>query len=94
MSQLGLPFYGLTLNPEDKVRIHEEIFNLVYHSNGGFSHDEAYSMPVFLRYFNLKMLLNQKQKEKEAAENKPENTPPPVKGPPITKVLPRNTSNK
>lgn len=93
MSQWGHPFYGLTLNPEDKVRIHEEIFNLVYHSNGGFSHDEIYTMPVFLRYFNLKMLLNQKQKEKEASENKTEVNSP-IKGPPITKVLPRNTSKK
>jgi len=52
------------LNPEDRVRIHEEIFYLSYYSNGGFTHDEVYSMPVFLRYFNLKMLVNQKEKEK------------------------------
>jgi hypothetical protein len=63
MSRLGLPFYGLTLTPEDKFRIHQEIFHLVYNSNGGFTHDEIYSMPVFLRYFNIKMLIEQKEKE-------------------------------
>ena len=68
MSQLGLPFYGLTLTPEDKFRIHQEIFHLVYNSNGGFTHDEVYTMPVFLRYFNLKMLIEQKEKENKQSQ--------------------------
>lgn len=68
MSQLGRPFYGLTLSPEDKVRIHQEIFHLVYNSNGGFTHDEVYSMPVYLRYFNMKMLIDQKEKEAKQAK--------------------------
>ena len=70
MSQLGLPFYGLTLTPEDKFRIHQEIFHLCYNSNGSFTHDEVYSMPVFLRYFNLKMLIEQRNKENKASEPK------------------------
>jgi hypothetical protein len=55
------------LTPEDKVRIHEEIFQLVYYGNG-FSHDEVYTMPIFLRYFYLKLLIDQKRKENEANE--------------------------
>jgi hypothetical protein len=70
MSRLGLPFYGLTLTPEDKFRIHQEIFHLVYNTNGGFTHDEVYSMPVFLRYFNIKMLIEQKEKESKQANDK------------------------
>lgn len=68
MSRLGLPFYGLTLTPEDKLRIHQEIFHLVYNSNGGFTHDEVYSMPVVLRYFNIRMLIEQKEREKSQAK--------------------------
>jgi len=55
--------------PEDKVRIHQEIFHLIYNSNGGFTHDEVYSMPVFLRYFYLKMLIEQKETENKQAKN-------------------------
>jgi len=56
--------------PEDKVRIHQEIFTIIYNSNGGFTHDEVYSMPVFLRYFYLRMLIEQRNKENEAAKGK------------------------
>ena len=66
------PFYSLTLTPEDKVRVHQEIFQLVYHGNG-FTHDEVYSMPIPLRYFNLKMLIEQKEKEKEEVNRPQEN---------------------
>lgn len=75
MSRLGLPFYGLTLTPEDKFRIHQEIFHLVYNANGGFTHDEIYSMPVFLRYFNIKMLIEQKEKENKKNQDVEQNSP-------------------
>jgi len=55
--------------PEDKVRIHQEIFHLIYNSNGGFTHDEVYAMPVFLRYFYLKMLIEQKEIENKQAKS-------------------------
>jgi hypothetical protein len=66
---LGHPFYGLTLSPDDKVRIHKEIFHLVYNSNGGFTHDEVYTMPIFLRYFYLRMLIEQKETEQKEANS-------------------------
>jgi hypothetical protein len=94
MSRLGRPFYGLTLNPEDKVRIHEEIFNLAYNSNGGFTHDEVYSMPIFLRYFYIRMLIKQRQLEKQESERNTEDSTPTTKGPPINRVLPRNVPKK
>lgn len=89
MSRLGLPFYGLTLTPEDKLRVHQEIFHLVYNSNGGFSHDEVYSMPVVLRYFNIRMLIEQKEREKsqakEAESEKPSMSPKGVPQRPMIK---------
>jgi hypothetical protein len=53
------------LAPEDKVRIHEEIFALAYNANGGFTHDEVYSMPVFLRYFYLRLLVKRREEEQQ-----------------------------
>lgn len=67
MSRLGLPFYGLTLSLEDKLRVHQELFYLWYNSNGGVTHDEAYSMPVYLRNFNLRMIMEQRKKEADQA---------------------------
>lgn len=92
ISRSGSPFYGLTLNPEDKLRIHEEIAILYYNSQGGVSHDEAYSMPIALRNFNIRWIIHQKELEKKAHEkaaDQQSNTITP-KGPP--RVLPRKTA--
>lgn len=67
------------MTPEDKVRIHQEIFHLVYNSNGGFAHDEVYTMPVFLRYFYLRMLIEQREKENAAAKGKDADMTPKAK---------------
>ena len=94
ISLWGSPFYGLTLNPEEKLRIHEEIALLYYNSSGGVTHDEAYSMPIALRNFNIRWIIRQKELEKQAhekAQDTQSNTITP-KGPPISKISPRRTS--
>ena len=48
--------------------IHEQIFSLSYHSQGAFTQDIAYKLPVYLRIFYLKKLIDAKEKEKEAME--------------------------
>jgi hypothetical protein len=63
---------------------------LVYNSNGGFTHDEVYTMPIFLRYFYLKMLMDQKEKESEMAKNQESDMSPrpkPVARPNIKKPI-------
>lgn len=65
--------------PEDKVRIHKEIFHLIYNSNGGFTHDEIYTMPVFLRYFYLRMLIEQKEAESKHAKSQDNDISPRAK---------------
>ena len=47
-------FFGLT--PTYKVAKQEHIFDLVYHSKGGFTYNDVYSMPVYLRVFYIKKL--------------------------------------
>jgi hypothetical protein len=86
MSQLGHPFYGLTLTPEDKVRVHTEVFQLSYHGGGGFDHDIVYSMPIYLRYFNLRLLMQQKERENAPQNNDPpEGVRPKISRPPLVK---------
>jgi hypothetical protein len=69
------PFYGLTLKPEDKVRILKEIYTLSSKTEGGFPHDQVYSMPVYMRYFYLKMLVDEKERESKALKQAEGNTP-------------------
>jgi len=61
------------LKPEDKIRIHSDIISLAYHSNGAFTHDEVYALPIPLRFFYTKWLLEEmkKQKEQQPDDKKP-----------------------
>jgi hypothetical protein len=62
------PFYGLTLTSEDRVRVAKEIYTLSTKTEGGFPHDQVYSMPVYKRYFYLKMLIEEKEAEAKVAK--------------------------
>ena len=56
-----LSFFGL--QPKNKKDIHEEIFQLIYYHKGGFTFDEVYNLPIYLRKFYLKRLEKQYQDE-------------------------------
>ena len=50
---------------------------MVYYGKG-FTHDDIYSMPIYLRNFYLQKLINLKEEEKKAMEKankKPSSTP-------------------
>ena len=78
-------FFGLT--PEYRLTLHRQIFDLVYHGNGGFTWDSVYEMPVWLRIFYIQRIneLNKSQrdeseKQMRAAKSKnPRATPPRLK---------------
>ena len=61
-------FFGL--QPEDKPLIHEQVFQLIYFGKGGFTFDEVYNMPIYLRNFYYKRL--EKQYKEETAQIKKE----------------------
>ena len=62
---LPLTFFGL--QPSNKPQIHNEIFELVYYGQG-FTHDDVYSMPTYLRRFYMKKLIDTKKEEKKQIE--------------------------
>ena len=62
--QLGQTFFGL--QAEDRIRIHSELFEISYHSNGSIPLFDAYELPISLRYFYLKCLIEAKKKENAA----------------------------
>lgn len=49
-----MDFFGLT--QEYKKSLHEIIFSVIYHGNGGFTYQDLYNMPVFLRNFYIQQL--------------------------------------
>ena len=55
-------FFGLPTNYR-KV-LHQDIFALLYNSNGSFTHSDVYTMPVYLRRFYLNELVEYKTEEK------------------------------
>ena len=58
-----LTFFGL---PSDyRKTLHQEIFTLIYYGQG-FTHDDIYTMPVYLRRFYSNALLDEKTREKDA----------------------------
>jgi len=56
------------LGPNYRPALHSEILDLVYFSNGGFTHTEVYYLPVWLRRYYLKKIADIKTKEKDAVE--------------------------
>jgi len=66
--QLELTFFGLT--PEYKKIILEEVFTLCYHSQGGFTHDQVYDMPIRYRRFYIQKLIETHEKQNEEIEKK------------------------
>lgn len=69
---MGQNFFGLKF-PDDKIRIHGEIFDLAYYS-GCISLIEAYELPVHLRYFYTKCLVKAKEEERAAHEKSTNST--------------------
>ena len=47
-------FFGLT--QQYRLVFQNAIFDLIYHSNGGFSYQDVYHMPVYLRTFYIQKL--------------------------------------
>jgi hypothetical protein len=59
-------FFGF--KPEDRVRLHESIFNLVWWGDGRWDWDTVYNMPIFLRDFWIKKVNKIIGEKEEAAE--------------------------
>jgi hypothetical protein len=73
---LDQTFFGF--KPEDRVRLHENIFNLIWHGDGRWDWDDIYHMPIFLRTFWTKKLnsilesrIAERDAQIEAMKNKP-----------------------
>jgi hypothetical protein len=84
---LNQTFFGF--NAQDRVALHENIFNMIWYSDGRLDWDTIYNMPVFLRKFyskkinkifreqeeNMERIKNQ---QKTRSQNKKQTVMPPM----------------
>ena len=67
IQSVKVEFFGLS--KEYPVQLHEEIFTLFYHGQGGFIHSDVYHLPIHLRRFYLKVLYKMKKSESDQIES-------------------------
>jgi hypothetical protein len=60
--QLEQTFFGF--KPEDRVQLHESIFNLIWWGDGRWDWDTIYTMPIFLRKFYISKI-NKMNRDRE-----------------------------
>ena len=63
---MGLTFFGQPAS--NRPAIHEEVFSLIYYGQGGFTHSEAYNMPVPLRRFYIQQIVKSVDEQKKEME--------------------------
>jgi hypothetical protein len=65
-----------TLPSNYGIALHKKLFSLVYNSNGGFNWHDVYFMPVKLREFYWRELLDAKEAEAKVYQNAQTPSPP------------------
>ena len=67
-SLLGLAFFGLTINiiPQVRHSVFKQIHEIVFHGKGGYSWNDVYNMPIWLRRFTFKETQEFYDKEQES----------------------------
>lgn len=68
--QLTQAFFGF--DASDRVHLHDNIFNLIWHGEGRWDWDTIYNMPIFLRKFYIKKINKILQERDDAREKQRE----------------------
>jgi len=63
---LDWTFFGLT--PNYKISVYQEVFDLVYYGNGGFTYTDVREMPIHIRRFFIKRIEQDLSVQKKAQE--------------------------
>ena len=64
--RLEQTFFGF--KPEDRVALHESLFNLLWYGAGRWDWETLYNMPVYLRRFWIKKINKMNQESQQRAE--------------------------
>ena len=92
---LDRTFFGL--EPKDRLRLHELIFDLIWHGAGRWDWNTIYNMPIFLRKFYVsqvnKIFAEQSEAAEEAAEKRRNAAKPKTKQPDTPPFFPTATKS-
>jgi len=75
-----LGFFGLT--PQDKPKLYDQIFQLMYYG-AGFTHSDIYEMPIYLRNYYYNKLVETRKKENEEIKKSQRKSQPKIAKPTI-----------
>ena len=64
--RLEQTFFGF--KPEDRVALHESLFNLVWYGAGRWDWETLYAMPVYIRRFWIKKINKMTEEANQRAE--------------------------
>ena len=64
--RLDQTFFGF--KPEDRVALHESLFNLVWYGAGRWDWETLYTMPVYIRRFWIKKINKMNEEAEQRAE--------------------------
>jgi hypothetical protein len=64
--RLEQTFFGF--KPEDRVKLHESLFNLVWYGAGRWDWETLYTMPVYIRRFWIKKINKMNEEAEQRAE--------------------------
>jgi len=64
--RLEQTFFGF--KPEDRVKLHESLFNLVWFGAGRWDWETLYTMPVYIRRFWIKKINKMNEEAEQRAE--------------------------
>ena len=79
--KLEQTFFGF--KPEDRVSLHESLFNLVMYGQGRWTWQDLYTMPIYLRRFWIRKINKMTEEAEERRQNQAAKPTPPrvVKSP-------------
>jgi hypothetical protein len=63
---LGLHFFGLT--PEYRAGLFNQLHDIVFHGNGGYSFETVYEFPIWLRKFVHRSMIEHYDRQNKAQE--------------------------
>ena len=68
---MGLAFFGLTSDtaPQYKLNLFTEIHEIVFYGQGGYTWNDTYNLPMWLRKYTYKKIKEHYDKKAEATQN-------------------------
>lgn len=71
--KLDQTFFGLS--PSDRLRLHDNLFELLWHGEGRWDWDTIYTMPIFLRLYWVRKLNEKLEQKINSTQNKKSKQP-------------------